>query len=104
MLTEKLSQDGLPSPTLKDHLVTSSAISPFSDKFMVFHKVDMFNVKIREYANGLSLNGRIDIGALFLKCQSEVMLYVEDGANLMIDNGWLEKPPEAVDRSKFINK
>ncbi|MHA7746570.1 MULTISPECIES: DUF3231 family protein [Paenibacillus] len=55
LLTEKLSQDGLPSPTLKDHLVTSSAISPFSDKFMVFHKVDMFNVKIREYANGLSL-------------------------------------------------
>ncbi|MDD9270237.1 DUF3231 family protein [Paenibacillus sp. GCM10023248] len=104
LLTEKLSQDGLPSPTLKDHLVTSSTISPFSDKLMVFHKVDMFNVKIREYANGLSLNGRIDIGALFLKCQSEVMLYVEDGANLMIDNGWLEKPPEAVDRSKLLNK
>ncbi|MDR6885406.1 DUF3231 family protein [Bacillus sp. 3255] len=104
LLTEKLSQDGLPYPTLKDHLVTSSSISPFSDKLMVFHKVDMFNVKIREYANGLSLNGRIDIGALFLKCQSDVMLYVEDGANLMIENGWLEKPPETVDRSKLLNK
>ncbi|WP_240419472.1 DUF3231 family protein [Paenibacillus periandrae] len=104
LLTEKLSQDGLPSPTLIDHLVTSSTVSPFSDKIMVFHKVDMFNVKIREYANGISLDGRKDIGALFLKCQAEVMLYVEDGANLLIENGWLEKPPEAVDRSKFLNK
>ncbi|SDC67540.1 Protein of unknown function [Paenibacillus sp. UNCCL117] len=104
LLTEKLSQDGLPSPTLKDHFVTSSTVSPFSDKLMVFHKLDMFNVKIREYANGISLNGRKDIGALFVRCQAEVMLYVEDGASLMIENAWLEKPPEAVDRSKFINK
>ncbi|MGG1517245.1 DUF3231 family protein [Paenibacillus oryzisoli] len=103
-LSEKLSHDGLPSPTLIDHFVTSSTVSPFSDKLMVFHKVDMFNVKIREYANGISLDGRKDIGALFTKCQAEVMLYVEDGANLLIENGWLEKPPEAVDRSKFLKK
>lgn len=101
LLTEKLSKDGLSSPTLKDYMVTSSTVSPFSDKLMVFHKVDMFNVKIREYANGISLNGRKDIGTLFLKCQTEVMLYAEDGASLMIDNGWLEQPPEAVDRYKL---
>ncbi|MFE5321697.1 DUF3231 family protein [Paenibacillus sp. NPDC056579] len=104
LLTEKLSNEGLPYPTLKDYLVTSSTISPFSDNLMLFHKVDMFNVKIREYANGISLNGRKDIGALFLKCQTDVILYVEDGANIMIDNGWLEQPPEAVDRDKLIKK
>ncbi|MFC5449217.1 DUF3231 family protein [Paenibacillus aestuarii] len=103
LLTEKLSKEGLPAPTLKDHLVTTSTISPFSDKLMLFHKIDMFNVKIREYANGISLNGRKDIGALFMKCQTEVMLYLEDGANIMIDNGWLEQPPEAVDRN-FLKK
>jgi len=95
LLTEKLTKDGLSSPTLNDYLVTSSTVSPFSDKLMVFQKVDMVNVKIREYANGISLNGRKDIGALFVKCQTEVMLYAEDGANLMINNGWLEQPPEA---------
>jgi hypothetical protein len=24
--------------------------------------------------------------------------YVEDGANILIDHGWMEQPPQAVDR------
>ncbi|WP_274365005.1 DUF3231 family protein [Paenibacillus thermotolerans] len=98
MLSDKLTKDHLPSPSLIDHLVTPSAVPPYSDKLMIFHKIDMFSMKIREYANGASLNGRKDIGALFAKCQMDVSLYVEDGANLMIEQGWLEQPPEAVDR------
>jgi hypothetical protein len=35
-----------------------------SDKLMIYHKVDMFSMKIREYANGASFNGRKDIGAM----------------------------------------
>jgi hypothetical protein len=97
VLSNKLTEDHLPSPTLLDHLVTSSTIPPFSDKLMIFHKIDMFSMKIREYANGASLNGRKDIGALYARCLLDVSLYVEDGAKIMIDHGWLEKPPEAVD-------
>src|SRR5690606_19218893 len=52
MLSKKLSEDYLPSPTLLDHLVTISTTPPFSDKLMLFHKIDMFSMKIREYANG----------------------------------------------------
>ncbi|WJH36931.1 DUF3231 family protein [Paenibacillus sp. CC-CFT747] len=102
LLSEKLSNEGLLSPTLNDYLVTSSTSSPFSDKLMIFLKVDMFNVKIREYAYGISLNGRKDIGALFLKCQTDVMLYVGDGANILIDYGWMEQPPETVDHNKLM--
>lgn len=101
LMSEKLSKDDLPSPSLIDHLVTRSTVPPFSDKLMVYHKIDMFSMKIREYANGSSLNGRKDIGVLFAKCQLDVTLYVEDGANIMIDQGWMEQPPEAVDREKL---
>lgn len=94
-----LSADGLPSPTLLDHLVTTSATPPFSDKLMVFHKIDMFSMKIREYANGVSLDGRRDLGALFARCILDVSLFVEDGANILIDHNWMEQPPSSPNRN-----
>jgi hypothetical protein len=104
MLSEKLNKDNLPAPTLLDHLVTPSTTPPFSDKLMVFHKIDMFSMKMREYANGASLNGRRDIGLLYGRCFMDVALYVEDGANIMIEHGWMEQPPETVDRNKLARK
>lgn len=104
MLSKKLSEDYLPSPTLLDHLVTISTTPPFSDKLMLFHKIDMFSMKIREYANGASLNGRRDLGALYARCLVDVSLYVEDGANIMIDYHWLEQPPEAPNRNQLAKE
>lgn len=104
MLSNKLNQDHSPAPTLLDHLVTTSTTPPFSDKLMTFHKIDMFSMKIREYANGASLNGRRDIAALYARCLSDVSSYVEDGANIMIDHGWMEQPPELVDRDHLSSK
>mgnify|MGYP001052908135 CR=1 FL=1 len=37
---------------------------------------------------------------LFVK---EVAKYVEDSANIMINNGWLEGPPLSEDRDKLAN-
>ncbi|GGH84704.1 hypothetical protein JOD43_003126 [Pullulanibacillus pueri] len=103
-LSQKLSEAHLPSPPLLDHLVTKSTTSPFSDKLMTFHKIDMFSMKIRSYANGASLNGRRDIGSLYGKCMLDVSLYVEDGANIMIEKGWMEQPPEVIDREDLTSK
>ncbi|CAG9622255.1 DUF3231 family protein [Sutcliffiella rhizosphaerae] len=104
MLSKKLNEDNLPSPSLLDHIVTSSTIPPFSDKLMILHKIDMFSMKIRQYANGASLNGRRDIGALYARCLMDVSLYVEDGANIMIEYGWMEQPPIVVNRNKLSSR
>lgn len=104
MMSKKLNEDNLPSPSFLDHMVTASTIPPFSDKLMVAHKIDLFSMKIREYANGASLNGRRDIGALYARCLMNVSLYVEDVANIMIDHGWMEQPPIAVNRNKLSSK
>ena len=42
---EKLHRDNLPAPSFPDHLITTSTFSPFSDKLMMFHKMDMFSMK-----------------------------------------------------------
>jgi hypothetical protein len=73
----------------------------FSDKLMMFHKIDMFSMKIRSYANAASLNGRHDLGAMYSKFLLEIGLYVQDGAKIFIDEDWMEKPPQAVDRNSM---
>lgn len=104
MFSKKLTNDNLPSPSLLDHLVSPSTTSPFSEKLMIFHKIDMFSMKLREYANGASLDGRKDIAAMYAKCLLDISLYIEDGANIMIDHGWMERPPETVDRDQLSTK
>ncbi|MFC3040544.1 DUF3231 family protein [Virgibacillus xinjiangensis] len=99
----KLHQDNLPSHEYLDHLVTTSNVPPFSEKLMVSHKMEMFSMKIRSYANAASLNGRRDIGAMYSRFLMENALYTEDAANILIDHGWLEQIPQAVDRNDLAS-
>jgi hypothetical protein len=102
-MSEKLHIEDLPSPPLIDDLVEATTTSPFSDKLMMTHKIDMFSMKIRTYANAMSLNGRRDIGAMYGKLLLDIGRYVEDGANIMIDHGWMEQPPHAVNRDHLAS-
>ncbi|MFJ8258603.1 DUF3231 family protein [Peribacillus asahii] len=102
--SQKLHKDNLPSPPLLDQLVSESTISPFSDKLMLAHKIEMFSMKIRTAGNGASLNGRRDLGRIYAKFLADIGLYVEDGTNIMIDQGWMEQPPKAIDRDNLASK
>ncbi|WP_191274238.1 DUF3231 family protein [Neobacillus kokaensis] len=95
---EKLHKENLATPSYIDHLVTTSTNPPFSDKIMLFHKVDMFSMKIRSYGNSLAVNGRRDISTLYLRTMANVGIFVDDGANILIDKEWMESPPTAFDR------
>jgi hypothetical protein len=97
-LIEKLHIEHLQSPTYLDHLVTPSTNPPFSDKIMLFHKVDMFTMKIRAFGNSLAVSPRRDIAMLYGRSLVNIALFVDDGANILIDKGWLEEPPKAYDR------
>lgn len=85
--SQQLHKENLPSSPLLDHLVTESNLSPFSDKLMLSHKIEMFSMKIRTIGNAISLNGRRDLGGMYAKFLTDVGLYVEDAANIMIDQG-----------------
>ena len=95
---EKLHVENLLAPSFLDHLVTTSTYPPFSDKIMLFHKVDMFSMKIRAFGNSLAVNGRRDIALLYGRTLINIGLFVDDGANILIDKGWMESPPKAYER------
>ncbi|WP_053368876.1 DUF3231 family protein [Bacillus sp. FJAT-27245] len=98
---EKLQEEHLQTPSYLDHLVTTSVSPPFSDKIMLFHKVDMFSMKIRAFGNSLAVNGRRDIALLYGRSLLNTGLFVDDATNILIDKGWMESPPKAFDRDKL---
>jgi hypothetical protein len=100
---QKLHDENLPSPSFLDDLVTTSTFSPFSDKLMLFHKMDMFSMKMRSFGNSVAVNGRHDIGLMYAKSLMKISKFVEDAAKIMIEKGWMEQPPEAVDRKNLVS-
>ncbi|WNF35110.1 DUF3231 family protein [Bacillaceae bacterium IKA-2] len=84
-------------------LPTASTITPYSEKLMMFHTATLNSVGIGHYGRSLGLSPRRDLGANYLRLSAEIALYAEDGTNIMIDNGWLEQPPQATDRDQ-LNK
>ncbi|WP_134701086.1 DUF3231 family protein [Ammoniphilus sp. YIM 78166] len=101
---QMLHDENLSTPTFLDDLVTSSTISPFSDKIMLYHKMDMFSMKIRAFGNSVAVNGRSDIAMQYTQSLTKIAAYVEDLQKTLIKKGWLEKPPYAVDRNKLASK
>jgi hypothetical protein len=96
-----LHKEDLPTPSFLDDLVTDSTFSPFSDKLMLFHKMDMFSMKIRAFGNSVAVNGRHDVGLLYSKSLMKLSKFVEMAARIMIEKGWMELPPLAADRNKL---
>ncbi|MDP4105317.1 MAG: DUF3231 family protein [Bacillota bacterium] len=101
---QQLESANLPSPSFIDHLVTTSTVSPFSEKLMLYHKVDMFSMKMRAFGNSVAVSGRHDIAFMYTRSLMNISLFVEEAAKILIENGWMEKPPEAVDRERILSK
>jgi len=95
---EKLHSEHIQSPSYLDHLVQPSTFAPFSDKIMLFHKVDMFAMKIRSFGNSMAVTARRDLNFLYGRTLMSIGLFVDDGMNILIDKGWVESPPTAYDR------
>jgi hypothetical protein len=98
-----LSEDYLPAPMTWDTLPTESTDSPFSDKLMMFHTSALISAGIGYYGASLGASPRRDLSSHYTRLMAETTQYLEDGANIMIDNGWLEQPPSATDREAIIN-
>lgn len=102
ILSQILRQENLTSPPIFDPLVTTSTVSPFSDKLMMAHKLDMYSMRVRSYGNALAFSVRHDLAAKYGRLLLEVGNYVEDGANIMIEHEWMERVPQAADREALI--
>ncbi|WP_079528220.1 DUF3231 family protein [Halobacillus hunanensis] len=99
-----LNKEYLPVPRTWDHTVTDSTVAPFSDKLMMFHISALIASGMGQYGMSMSVSPRRDLGLHYVRLSAEIAMYSEDGANIMINNGWLEQPPIAVDRKALARK
>ncbi|WP_078543330.1 DUF3231 family protein [Litchfieldia alkalitelluris] len=98
VLSDVLRSENLPGPSFWNFGVTDSKEAPFSEEFML-NLITLLNSQgISNYGVSLSTTMRKDIGAHFIRLTDEVLLYSEDGANLLIEKGWMEQPPKAPKR------
>jgi hypothetical protein len=100
----KLEESKLPAPMGWDSEITNSTSHTFSDKLMMFFTSGLISLSVGYYGTAVSQSPRGDICAMYNRLSMEVQMYSEDGANIMIKNGWLEQPPMAFDRDELIRK
>lgn len=99
-----LSDSDLPAPMTWDTLPTNSTTETFSDKLIMFHVAALSGASASHYGTSLGTSPRRDIGLHYNRLIQEVLLFAEDGANIMINNGWMEQPPQATDRTALAQQ
>lgn len=102
IFTKRLEADDLTGGSSMEPLITTSMQPPFSEKLMLFHVSALIQMGIGNYGAAISTSQCYDLAIAYTRLMAEVALYAEDGANLMIKYGWLEEPPQAVDRQMLV--
>ena len=103
ILSSFLEKEGLPSPEIVDYRITDSKASPFSDRLMLFHTTTVIAYILTAYGTGLSRILRKDIVTTYTRLIADILTIAKDGADLLIENGWLEKIPETVNRKTLTH-
>jgi len=103
ILLSLLMKEGLPGPELINYQVTDSKESPFSDRLMMFHVTVTMAYILSSYGLGLTNSLRKDVVSTFSRLMAEILQYSKDGADLLIENKWLEKIPEAANRQELTH-
>jgi hypothetical protein len=101
---EILIEDGVPLPSTWDSAITQSIVAPFSDKLMMFHTTSLVAISVTGYGTGIGASLRKDLGGHYTRLVTEILHYANDGVKLMIENKWLEQPPQNVDRDALRNR
>lgn len=96
-----LIDDDLPAATPWDVEVSASTTAPVSDKIILFLSTLLNASGISNYATASAASLRTDVATAYIRLSAEVAEFSKDGANLLIEHGWLEQPPQAIDRKQL---
>ena len=91
-----LTNEDIPIPSASDSFVTDSTVSPFSEKLMLIHISVLASSGISSLGMAISETMRSDLQSKYMKYLNEDRMYSKAGADILIDNGWLEQPPQAI--------
>jgi hypothetical protein len=97
ILSTILQDDNITPPKTWESDVSNSTIAPFSDKLMMSHVAVLLRSAILYYGAALSSCIRKDLAANYMAFITKNLMVSEDAAEIMIREGWMEQPPQAID-------
>lgn len=103
IFSSRLESERIPVSLPSDTFVTNSTDAPFSDKLMMFHTNLMISTGLGNYGTAMTICMRHDLQADFVRLAAETAKYGADGLNIMIDNSWMEQPPQAINHDALSN-
>lgn len=103
-LEELLNESDIPAPHVWDSTVSDSTEAPFSDRLMMFMIKTLNAAGIADYGTAIGSNLRKDVAATYARFLTEVGKYALDGIQLMVEQAWLEQPPQAIDRTALSHR
>lgn len=96
-----LVDDDMPLPSTWDSTVTASTTSPFSDRLMMYQVIILNATSVANYGAAIGASMRKDLGVQYSRLVEEILQYADDGVKIMIENTWLEQPPQVPDRKSL---
>jgi hypothetical protein len=103
-LTESLLQSGIQTPESSGGNPTRSTVAPFSDKLMMYCTSLFCSFAMGSSSLGTAFSLRNDLPAKMAIFMKDTFEYAHKGAKIMINNGWMEEPPQMEERKQLINK
>ena len=103
-LNETMIDDDLLGNIMVNSEVSTSTVSPFSDKLMMFIVTALNAQGAAFVGNSMATSSRADLIAAYDKFMHEILMFGKDGFDIMVENGWLEEPPHAPDRDALAQR
>ncbi|MGG0453349.1 DUF3231 family protein [Priestia megaterium] len=100
-LSSLLTKENLHLPKSVETEVTNSTVSPFSERLMLLQTGFFYGVAVTYYNAALISSMRADISIINEKAALTSLWMFNRIGKEMIDNQWLEQPPQADDRKRL---
>ncbi|WP_163583098.1 DUF3231 family protein [Gracilibacillus saliphilus] len=101
VFTDTLLENDIDVPEVPDLAISDSTTKTFSDKLIMFHMSLLMSAGIGNYATAAAASQRSDLMVDYERLSLEVSKLAKSGADIMIENNWLEQPPGTKDREKL---
>ncbi|MFA9560460.1 DUF3231 family protein [Evansella sp. AB-rgal1] len=93
-LTDYLQKSDLSAPMGSGTEVYNTTEAPFSDRLMMYQMSVLTSAGITDYATSLATSMKSDLMKTYLDFLTDTSKLANKGAKLMIENHWLEQPPQ----------
>lgn len=104
IFTKTLAESDILAPGSPDVCVSDSTSQTYSDKLMMFQMALLSAAGAGNYATGAAASQRADLAINYERLSVEIADFAKTGADIMINNNWLEQPPGLKDRKKLVKK